>query len=166
MVEASRHRPLRLFCRADKWPRFTGVPMPCDRSGGVRSGVAASATGPRGRGSQGWPVTGSHKPKSFIHGQTSALPSGTRGRSRVPEFGALGSVRGAFSNGRPYRDQREAPAEGGSGLSGRDQRLRKRQGQWLYLGPHLVDAAYLGGDRLDHPAQPGMCGRMMLAVVP
>ena len=29
----------------------------------------------------------------------------TQGRSRVPELGTLGSVRGAASNGRPYRDK-------------------------------------------------------------
>jgi RNA-directed DNA polymerase len=35
----------------------------------------------------------------------------TRGRSRVPELGSLGSGRGAFSNARPYREHatREAP---------------------------------------------------------
>ena len=33
-----------------------------------------------------------------------ALPSNTRGGSRVPEWGPLGSVRGALSNARPYRD--------------------------------------------------------------
>src|SRR5215203_3460553 len=32
------------------------------------------------------------------------LPSDTQGGSRVPESGSLGSVRGALSNGRPYRD--------------------------------------------------------------
>ena len=31
-------------------------------------------------------------------------PSYTQGGSRVPELGPLGSVRGALSNGRPYRD--------------------------------------------------------------
>jgi len=30
----------------------------------------------------------------------------TQGRSRVPELGPLGSVRGASSNGRPYRDHK------------------------------------------------------------
>ena len=34
-----------------------------------------------------------------------ALPSHTQGGSRVPECGPLGSVRGALSNERPYRDQ-------------------------------------------------------------
>src|SRR5262245_11183620 len=33
-----------------------------------------------------------------------ALPSYTQGGSRVPEWGPLGSVRGALSNERPYRD--------------------------------------------------------------
>ena len=40
---------------------------------------------------------------SCILGQVCASPSDTRGRSRVPELGSLGSVRGALSNGRPYR---------------------------------------------------------------
>ena len=30
----------------------------------------------------------------------------TQGRSRVPELGPLGSMRGASSNGRPYRERR------------------------------------------------------------
>src|SRR5262249_51986549 len=45
-------------------------------------------------------------PASFIRGRKSASPSGTRGGSRVPEWGPLGSVRGALSNERPYRDLR------------------------------------------------------------
>ena len=43
--------------------------------------------------------------ESFIPGQTTAALSSTRGGSRVPESGPLGFVRGAPSNGRPYRDQ-------------------------------------------------------------
>ena len=35
-----------------------------------------------------------------------ASPSNTRGGSRVPKWGPLGSVRGALSNERPYRDLR------------------------------------------------------------
>src|ERR1700758_899368 len=35
---------------------------------------------------------------------TLASPSTTRGRNRMPELGTYGSVRGALSNGRPYRD--------------------------------------------------------------
>jgi hypothetical protein len=35
----------------------------------------------------------------------------TQGRSRVPELGPLGSMRGASSNGRPYREHKNrAPA--------------------------------------------------------
>jgi hypothetical protein len=30
----------------------------------------------------------------------------TQGRSRVPELGPLGSMRGASSNGRPYREHK------------------------------------------------------------
>ena len=41
---------------------------------------------------------------SFILGPTCALTSNTRGRSRMPKSGLSGSVRGAPSNGRPYRD--------------------------------------------------------------
>jgi hypothetical protein len=33
------------------------------------------------------------------------LSSNTQGGSRVPESGSLGSVRGALSNERPYRDR-------------------------------------------------------------
>src|SRR5437764_6645164 len=39
-----------------------------------------------------------------------ASPSNTRGGSRVPELGPLGSVRGALSNERPYRDLRNVVA--------------------------------------------------------
>jgi hypothetical protein len=35
-------------------------------------------------------------------------PSHTRGGSRMPELGPYGSVRGARSNARPYRDQKAA----------------------------------------------------------
>jgi hypothetical protein len=40
-----------------------------------------------------------------------ASPSNTRGGSRVPELGPLGSVRGALSNERPYRDLRNVGAK-------------------------------------------------------
>src|SRR5208283_3698775 len=36
---------------------------------------------------------------------TSGFASCTRGRSRVPELGTLGSVRGVARNGHPYRDK-------------------------------------------------------------
>src|SRR5580692_7493241 len=43
--------------------------------------------------------------ESCILGRVCASPSDTRGRSRVPELGSLGSVRGALGNERPYREQ-------------------------------------------------------------
>src|SRR2546430_2403053 len=49
-------------------------------------------------------MTFSPGPASFIRGPKSALPSNPRGGGRVPEWGPLGSVRGALSNERPYRD--------------------------------------------------------------
>src|SRR3989442_8749549 len=51
-------------------------------------------------------MTFSPGPAFFIRGPKSASPSNTRGGSRVPEWGPLGSVRGALSNERPYRDLR------------------------------------------------------------
>jgi hypothetical protein len=39
-----------------------------------------------------------------------ALPSHTQGGSRMPELGPYGSVRGALSNERPYRDLRNVAA--------------------------------------------------------
>jgi hypothetical protein len=38
----------------------------------------------------------------------SEAPLHTRGGSRMPELGPYGSVRGARSNARPYRDQESA----------------------------------------------------------
>src|SRR6516165_7540998 len=46
-------------------------------------------------------MTFSPGPASVIRGLKSALPLSTRGGSRVPELGTLGSVRGALSNERP-----------------------------------------------------------------
>jgi len=51
-------------------------------------------------------MPGRRRPESFIRGLTSALPSLTQGRSRMLESGTYGSVRGASSNGRPYRNPR------------------------------------------------------------
>src|SRR5947209_4155201 len=56
-------------------------------------------------------MTFSPGPASFIRGPKSASPSNTRGGSRVPEWGPLGSVRGALSNERPYRDLRNVVAK-------------------------------------------------------
>src|SRR3984893_11774148 len=43
--------------------------------------------------------------ESCILGRVCASPSDTRGRSRVPELGSLGTVRGALGNERPYRER-------------------------------------------------------------
>src|SRR5437667_8648957 len=55
-------------------------------------------------------MTFSPGPASFIRGPKSASPSNTRGGSRMPELGPYGSVRGALSNERPYRDLRNVVA--------------------------------------------------------
>src|SRR5438445_1732835 len=67
-------------------------------------------------------MTFSPGPASFIRGPKSASPSNTRGGSRVPEWGPLGSVWGALSNERPYRDLRNVvanyPSESSRGFPG------------------------------------------------
>src|SRR5208282_6168883 len=74
--------------------------------GNARFGSEARRIGRPGNGSRGWPTTGSHDRESFTPGQMRALPSHTRGGSRMPELGPYGSVRGARGNSRPYRDPR------------------------------------------------------------
>src|SRR3954464_7595193 len=49
-------------------------------------------------------MPGSPDRTSFTPGRANVSPSDTQGGSRVPELGPLGSVRGALSNGRPYRE--------------------------------------------------------------
>ena len=51
-----------------------------------------------------WPMDFSPRRESCILGRVCASPSDTRGRSRVPELGSLGTVRGALGNERPYRE--------------------------------------------------------------
>jgi RNA-directed DNA polymerase len=58
-----------------------------------------------GSGWRSWPTSFSPSPESCIPGRACGLPLDTRGRSRVREFRSHGSVRGALSNGRPYREQ-------------------------------------------------------------
>src|SRR6266481_940940 len=79
-------------------------------SGAARLGGAVRRTARPGDGSRSWRMTSSPGPASFIRGPKSASPSNTRGGSRVPEWGPLGSVRGALSNERPYRDLRNVAA--------------------------------------------------------
>ena len=54
-------------------------------------------------------VTGAGAHTSNRKGPNSDLPSLTRGRSRMRESRTYGSVRGAGSNLRPYRDRRRHP---------------------------------------------------------
>src|SRR5437870_5442904 len=80
-------------------------------SGAARLGGAVRRTARPGDGSRSWRMTFSPGPAFFIRGPKSASPSNTRGGSRVPEWGPLGSVRGALSNERPYRDLRNVVAK-------------------------------------------------------
>ena len=74
--------------------------------GAARCRDAVSEVGSPGSGSSRSLMTGSLSQESFIRGRSSVLPSGTRGRSRMPELGSYGSVRGARGNSRPYRESR------------------------------------------------------------
>lgn len=51
-------------------------------------------------------TAGFQDPASFIPGRARASPSDTQGGSRMRECRTYGSVRGAHSNARPYRDPR------------------------------------------------------------
>jgi hypothetical protein len=55
-------------------------------------------------GSRGWQTTGFPNRESCIPGRKGGSPSNTQGGSRMPELGTYGSVRGALSSERPYRD--------------------------------------------------------------
>src|SRR3981189_1033897 len=78
-------------------------------SGNDRSGDEARKTARLGSRSRSWPKIGSRNRISFIHGLEYASPSPTQGGSRMRESRTYGSVRGALSNERPYRDRRFAP---------------------------------------------------------
>ena len=69
-------------------------------------------------------MTFSRNPESFTHGLAFALPSRTRGGSRMRELRPYGSVRGAVSNDRPYRDKVTTAAPGRFFLA-TDDRLRR-----------------------------------------
>ena len=74
--------------------------------GGAPCAGADSGTRPRGTRSIGSPTAGFPKRASFIPGPGNASPSNTQGGSRMRECRSSGSVRGALSNERPYRDPR------------------------------------------------------------
>src|SRR5258705_7799023 len=80
-------------------------------SGNDRSGDAVRKTARRGSRSRSWPKIGSRNRIPFIHGQEYASPSPTQGGSRMRESRTYGSVRGALSNERPYRDHQRCEYE-------------------------------------------------------
>ena len=91
-------------------------------------------------------------PASFIRGPKSASPSGTRGGSRVPEWGPLGSVRGRSVMSVPTAIDRGRPA---LGRAGRDLCQRKHPAEILArTAPPTVAArtriVSAAGIRLNH----------------
>jgi len=77
-------------------------------SGAERSSVGVKGTDQHGNGSLTLQRSSYLYPVSFIPGRANASPSNTQGGSPVRESRPPGSVRGAPSNGCPYRD-RTAP---------------------------------------------------------
>jgi hypothetical protein len=69
--------------------------------GAARSRDGAKRVGSRGNGSSRSPMTFSPEPRSFIPGRSRASPSDTQGRSRMPELGTYGSVRGRLATAVP-----------------------------------------------------------------
>ena len=57
-----------------------------------------------GRRLRSWQMSVFRNRTYFTPGRACGSPLDTQGRSRVPELGSLGSVRGALSNERPYRE--------------------------------------------------------------
>jgi hypothetical protein len=94
--------PYRLI--AGRWQRSDTT---SSSFGTASYGDAANECGWCGRGWPNWPTSTSPSHGSCILGRVCGLPSSTRGRSRVREFRSHGSVRGALSNERPYREQPE-----------------------------------------------------------
>jgi hypothetical protein len=100
-----RQRPLAVSALEDKIvQRATAMVLNAIYEGCARYGGAVRRIGSTGNGSTGSPRNGSRNHASSISGPSNASPSGTQGRSRMPESGTYGSVRGALSNERPYRD--------------------------------------------------------------
>jgi hypothetical protein len=98
-VVASPITPYRLI--AGRWQRSDTM----SSSSGTDSYVdVARECGWCGSGWRNWPTSFCPSHGSCILGRACGLPSGTRGRSPVPESGSLGPARGALRNGRPYRE--------------------------------------------------------------
>jgi hypothetical protein len=87
----------RLGSPASSWRRSVAAPAP------LRSRGAGKLFQQAGRPALREIMPGSQSRSSFILGQASALPSHTRGGSRMRESRLYGSVRGARCKSRPYR---------------------------------------------------------------
>src|SRR5271166_6336169 len=70
-----------------------------------RSSAGVKGTDLHGKGLLNLPRSSYLQFVSFILGRANASPSNTQGGSPVRESRPPGSVRGAFSNGCPYRDR-------------------------------------------------------------
>src|ERR1700732_4315753 len=75
--------------------------------GAERSSDGVKGTDRHGNGSLNLQWSSYLYPVSFIPGRANASPSNTQGGSPVRESRPPGSVRGAPSNGCPYRDTKE-----------------------------------------------------------
>jgi hypothetical protein len=95
--------------------------------------------GSPGSGSNRSLMIGSLNRKSFIRGRSNALPSDTRGKSRMPESGRYGSVRGAVGNSRPYRECR--PLANRAARSGGPENLQGRKSRDYVLSRALCRCA-------------------------
>src|SRR5215468_5618324 len=107
----------------------------------------------RGNGWRGWLTTGCQNRESFTPGRASGSPSDTQGGSRMREFRTYGSERGAFGNGRPYRDHSllvsAAQPEGGAVLTQSWDRTRpRRNGDHDMTQEQKIIRAKLGLDLL------------------
>src|SRR5260370_18055420 len=131
-------------------------------SGGARFDGAVKRTARRGHGSRSWLTTSFPNPASFILGQACALPSNTQGGSGMRESRTYGSVRGACSNGRPYRDpdavqcavevQEAIARENSSRLAAEQMRFR--------IGIHVGDIIVQGQKRSTLMSASARCRRV------
>ena len=108
-------RLVQLPRRAHQLPRARRVPLHMSStSGGARSGGAARRRHDMEKDRKLSRANGCLRPRSSIRGRPTASPSNTRGGSRMRESRPYGSVRGALSNGRPYRDRTSDLRSGGT----------------------------------------------------
>src|SRR6202034_3168518 len=98
-----------------------------------------------------WKTTSSPNRSSFILGPTPVSPSHTRGKNRMREFRTYGSVRGAPSNGRPYRDPKGRAEANGQHSEDLEQQAKPGGFRVLNNGARLrlklADARHGGSSR-------------------